>query len=445
VTDPNPAGGPADAGWAWLSTLPRAATAHADRGADPLAAMRGLLAALGNPHTALQVIHIAGSKGKGSTALFCEALLDRLGQRTLTYTSPHLVRWTERFRLDGGEAPPADAFAALDAVREAAARTGIRPGFFEALTAAAFRLAVDAGVDWVVLEAGVGGRADATNIVHPRLSILTSVELEHTDRLGHTRAAIAHEKAGIAKPGAPFLAPELDADVEAVLEPTLTAAGATRVRLRGSAGATPSGTATTVYWHHDAAQPLHVAGAGWTVRTPLGVPGEAMAANAALAVAAIATLGLCSERALQRAARVLADLSLPGRAEVVSTLPWVLVDGAHTAASARALAAVIAGTGASRVHLLVSVSASKDLDSVLGPLLAGADAVTATCADRDYSLPEDEVLTAVRRLAPHLPVTTEADPSAALAQATRDAPGDTLVVATGSVYLAGRVRAAFLG
>ena len=99
------------AGWDWLATLPRGVTAHASRGADPLANVRALLAALGDPHTRVRALHLAGSKGKGSTALLCEALLGALGQRTLTYTSPHLERWTERFRLDGAEAPADDALA----------------------------------------------------------------------------------------------------------------------------------------------------------------------------------------------------------------------------------------------------------------------------------------------------------------------------------------------
>ncbi|MDZ7786703.1 MAG: hypothetical protein U5K73_00745 [Halofilum sp. (in: g-proteobacteria)] len=192
------------AGWAWLATLPRAASAHAERGADPQAAMRGLLAALGDPHRDLRVIHIAGSKGKGSTALLCEALLQRLGQRTLTYTSPHLARWTERLRIDAREADARRAQDALEAVRAAAGRSGIVPGFFEALTATGLLLAARAEVDWAIVEAGVGGRADATNVVTPALAVLHGVRARahrpaRADAGRHRAREGRHHQAGRAR------------------------------------------------------------------------------------------------------------------------------------------------------------------------------------------------------------------------------------------------------
>jgi len=443
VTDPVTAGDALAAGWEWLATLPRAATAHAARGDDPLAAMRGLLAELDHPQRRLRAIHLAGSKGKGSTALYVEAVLERLGQRTFTYTSPHLERWTERFRLDGAEAPADAALEALRAVRAAARTSGIRPGFFEALTVAGFVLAARANADWAIIEAGVGGRADATNVVHPHIAVLTSVELEHTERLGHTLEAIAREKLGIVKAGIPLVAPELDRGVEAEIDAALRATGSDRVRVRRMARPTRIGLTGAVHWHRDGAGPVTVSGAGWSVRTPLATPGHVAGANAALSLATVAQLGIAPAAGLQRAARVLADRPLPGRAEIVSILPWVLVDGAHTAASAHALRDVLDATGARRIHLLLSVSASKPVADVLAPLLERADAATVTRADPDYSLAADDLAAAIRALAPGLAVETVPDPDVALAHTARDAPGETLVVATGSVYLAGRVRRAF--
>lgn len=432
------------AGLAWLSTLARTATPHATRGTRPLATIETLLAALDDPHHGLRVVHIAGSKGKGSTALFVEALLERLGRRTFTFTSPHLERWTERFRLDGAEADAAASLEALEAVRDAATRGGIVPGFFEALTAAGLLLARRAGVDWAIVEAGVGGRADATNVVIPRASVITGIELEHTDRLGPSIEAIAVEKAGIVKAGAPLLAPMLGTTADGIVASAAARTGSQLVRVRRSPGpARATADPADVQWHHEAGM-LTAGGAGWSVRTPLAATGAHMARNAALALATVARLGLVSQESLQQAARLLRTLQLPGRMETVSRLPWVVVDGAHTRASSEALAAAIEGLRPARLHLLLSLSAGKDPAAVLEPLLPLADAVTVTRADPEYSLPAGALAAAVRARRPDLAVVTENGVEAALARACDDHPGDALVLATGSMYLAGAVRAAFL-
>ncbi|MEX2575378.1 MAG: Mur ligase family protein [Halofilum sp. (in: g-proteobacteria)] len=431
------------AGWDWLSTLPRTATAHAARGDDPLAATRGLLAALGDPHERLRTIHIVGSKGKGSTALFTESLMLRLGWRVFTFTSPHLERWTERLRIDGEEADATAALASLEAVREASETTGIVPGFFEALTVAGFDFAVRQGAEWAVIEAGVGGRADATNVVQPAVAILTGIELEHTDRLGTTLEEIAAEKTGAIKPGVPVVAPRLPKGPEAILRAAVERAQSEWVAIHRSPQPARAPRADRRIAWHFAPPTLTIAGPGWSVQTELTAVGAVMGQNATLAIAAIARLGLVTAEQLQEAARGLAETALPGRLETVSTLPWVVVDSAHTPTSAQALTETVSELEASRIHLLLSLSTSKDIDRVIGALMPGVDAVTTTCADPDYSLSAEEVATAVRRRRPYLPVESIDDPERALAVACKDGPGETLVIATGSVYLAGRVRAAF--
>ncbi len=431
------------AGWQWLATLPRSVTAHADRGDDPLAAVRGLLSALDAPQRQLRVVHIAGSKGKGSTALYVEALLERLGYRTLTFTSPHLVRWTERIRVGGTEGAAPAALAALEAVQHAAAETGITPGFFEALTVAALWLAREQRVDWVVLEAGVGGRADATNVVEPAICALTAIEREHTDRLGSTLAAITREKAGIIKPGVPILAPTLPQELAAIVGETTERLGAECITVAPAPGPVRSVTDdASVRWHRGEDR-LTAAGPGWRVATRLDTPGTHNGANAAMALGLIARLGLTSAERLQRAARVLGETTLPGRSERVSRDPWVIVDAAHTEASARALAATVAELAPPRLHLLLSISASKEPHQAVGALLPQADAVTTTRADPDYSLDAPSLAEAIRGVGVDAPVVALEDPDRALGAACADRPGETLVVATGSVYLAGRVRAAF--
>ena len=169
---------------------------------------RALLARLGDPQAPLRVLHVAGSKGKGSTALLAEAVLGAAGERVGTFTSPHLERWTERVRIGGAEVADAALAAAVETVRPhvEALQGGAPervPSFFDATFAAALVCFRDAGVDRAIVEVGLGGRLDSTNVVAPQATAITSIELEHTDKLGATLAAIAGEKAGILKPGAP--------------------------------------------------------------------------------------------------------------------------------------------------------------------------------------------------------------------------------------------------
>ncbi len=173
-----------------------------------LAPIRELMRRLGHPERGLPVIHIAGSKGKGSTALLVEAVLLAAGRRVGTFTSPHLERWTERFRIDGRDVEGPTLARAVDRLRDhvEALRGGaaaLLPSFFDATTAAAFLLFREAEVDFAVLEVGLGGRLDSTNVCVPVVTCVTSIELEHTDKLGSRLSEIAAEKAGILKGGVP--------------------------------------------------------------------------------------------------------------------------------------------------------------------------------------------------------------------------------------------------
>lgn len=441
----SPASNEADAsararGWAWLAALPRPAVAHDQRGPDPLGPVRHLLAALDHPEAGLNAIHIVGSKGKGSTALIAEALLLALDQSTLTFTSPHLERWTERLRIDGAEVDGATGLAAIEAVRHASETAGIRPGFFEALTVAALWLARERAIDWCVLEAGVGGRADATNVIAPALVVLTSIELEHVDRLGDSLGAIAREKAGAIKRGAPIVLPALPLQADAVVNEVIDDRGvyATRVRALSDPG-NDSGNVETVRWRRKERR-LELDLPGGRLDLPLEQPGDAMASNAALAAAAVWRLGLASREDLQRAARRLQGHHLPGRFETLSTLPWVIIDSAHTRASAESLAAALRPLPAERVTLLLSLSSSKDWASVTDPLLELADTVVTTQADPDYSLAADALAERLIARWPELDITAVPDVTQALRRACDPTHESHLTVATGSVYLAGRVR-----
>jgi folylpolyglutamate synthase/dihydrofolate synthase len=186
-----------------------------------LDAIHALLARLGHPGRGLPILHIAGSKGKGSTALMAEAILCGAGRRVGTFTSPHLERWTERFRVDGVEVEEDRLVAAVEAVRphveSLREESASVPTFFDATTAAALVLFRAAGVDSAILEVGLGGRLDSTNACVPAVTCITSIELEHTERLGHTLALIAGEKAGILKPGVPAVLGALPEEALAVV------------------------------------------------------------------------------------------------------------------------------------------------------------------------------------------------------------------------------------
>lgn len=404
-----------------------------------LAPIRGLLARLGDPQRGLSVVHVAGSKGKGSTALLCEQVLRRLGERVGTFTSPHLERWTERFRIGGRDVGDAALAAAVErlrphvlALRDADPATA--PTFFDATTAVAFLLFAEAGVDRVVLEVGLGGRLDSTNVVDPAVACVTTIELEHTDKLGTTLAAIAAEKAGIAKPGRPLVVGALPDEAREVVLARASEIGALPLvigRDFDCDDVRADADATHFSFRHGALR----------VEASMPLLGAHHATNAAIALACVRALAAHDDAHFASAARsALATAVLPGRVEVLGRAPWIVVDGAHTAASARALAAALAALPPAATHLVLSVSAGKDLRAILDALLPLADRVTVTRAEPTRSLDPAEIAAATRAVRPGLPLRVVPNPHLAL-RAAREmaAPGERLV-ATGSVYLAGIAR-----
>jgi dihydrofolate synthase/folylpolyglutamate synthase len=404
---------------------------------DPI---RALLARLGNPERALPVVHVAGSKGKGSTALMTEAILRAAGRRVGTYTSPHLERWTERFRVDGAEIDAgrlADAVLRVRPHVEALGAGDARsaPTFFDATTAAAFVLFAEARVDCAVLEVGLGGRLDSTNACEPAVTCITSIELEHTDRLGDTLSAIAAEKAGILKPGIPAAVGPLPDEALAVVERRAVEVGAPVSRF----GRDFEGELLDADLEGSRIR-LWDAEVDTIVRLPaLGAPNVH---NAALALA-------CAKRLLGDAvpAALLAELTrtslarveLPGRIEVVCRRPLIVVDSAHTADSARALASVLERL-ARPLHLVLSISAGKDVGAILERLLPLASSLVLTRAEPVRSMAPEELASLAARIAADLPARVEDDPRAAVRTARARCADTEALCVTGSVYLAGIAR-----
>jgi dihydrofolate synthase/folylpolyglutamate synthase len=386
--------------------------------------VRALLEALGHPERGLPCVHITGSKGKGSVALMTEALLLAAGARVGTFTSPHLESWCERFRIGGREAGARELLRALRTLAPAAERqrrdSALRPSFFDVATALALLLFREAGVDGAIVEVGLGGRLDSTNVVESSVSVLTSIELEHTDKLGGTVGAIASEKAGILRPGIPVLhgslppealgvllaqAVALDAPVEEVT-PTDVDLGPGGVRFRLSDGR----------------------------RLAVGALGAHQARNAALAVRA-------AERWLGRALEggeldALRELRLPARLEPIGD---AILDCAHTLESARALRMTLEALHPGRRWIVVlAISADKDAAGILKEIAPATRAAVLCRADPVRSRPPESLDPLVRACG--IQSIVEPDPRAALERArSEQAPGELLVV-TGSFYLAAALR-----
>lgn len=382
--------------------------------------VRALLDRLGKPEQGLAVIHVAGSKGKGSTCLFAESALAAAGKRTGVFTSPHLHSWTERFRVAGREVDGAVLAKAVTRLRPQVEwlrehEPENAPTFFDATTAAALLIFAEAELDYVILEVGLGGRLDSTNVVMPRVTCITTIELEHTDKLGNSIAEIAAEKAGILKPGIPCVMGRVEPAAERVIRARALEVGAPVLKIDEDFAPLDPGD-LTVLGHHQLD-------------------------NAGLALAALGLLGEPDpDRFLALARSGLAETQLPGRLEVLCEDPWIIVDGAHTRASARALAQVLAGRRLDRGTLLISISRGKDLDAILEPLLPFADAVVVTCAEPVRSLSPADLAGEIRARNPDLSLQIIPDPREAARAARQSTGRGQLLFAAGSIYLAAAAR-----
>lgn len=395
-----------------------------------------LCEALGRPERAFRPVHIAGTNGKGSVTVMVETALRAAGHRTARYTSPHLVRLEERFVIDGYEVPTKTLRDALGDVQRAvdcllhAGTLSAPPTFFECATAAAFVLFQRAQVDIAVLEVGLGGRLDATNVVLPLVTAITSIDFDHEAQLGHSLASIAREKAGIVKPGVPVVCGPLPREAEAIIDEICNARGAPVIRATEAAQITAA---------HD--QTISVQTSARTLEhVTLALPGRHQRDNAAVAVALLDELVRQGTSVPDAAVRSgLSDAVWPARLERVTYRGCdVLLDAAHNPAGARALASYLQEIGWTRVTLLFGAMRDKDVRRMLRTLAPLCARVVCTTASTPRAAPATELAASARGvMAPDVPVEAIDDPAAALGQAT-DA-GGRLVVA-GSIFLIGPLR-----
>ena len=407
--------------------------------------VRTLLARVGDPHVNLPVVHIAGSKGKGSTALYLEAILNAAGLRTGTFTSPHLERWTERYRVNGRETTSQE-FAALFARLQAHVHDlkhendEIAPSFFDLLTAAAFLLFAEKQVDCAIIETGIGGRLDATNVVQPLVGCITSVELEHTDKLGTSIAAIAGEKAGIIKKGMAVVIGPLPGDAEALVRERAA-------RLDAAVCALDQEIVLHSRRRTDGSFAIQVLDEDRKYHAVLpAISARHSARNAALAIACAHRVVGDRDPSLEKAVtRSLAKTRPPGRMEVVADHPWVVIDGAHTPDSSLALADMLNDFPAHRMYLIVSLTAARDAATVLAPLLARAHSIVCTSADPTRSLDHDSLAAnLVANGYDPCRVRVNADPRKAVLETYALLAADDLLCVAGSMYMAGVARKTLL-
>ena len=371
---------------------------------------------LGRPDRTFKSVHVAGTNGKGSVTAMVDAALRAAGHRTARYTSPHLTDLSERFVIGGRPVAHDTLVCAVATVRDVVeslrfdGTLGVQPTFFEVTTAVAFELFRRAEVEIAVLEVGLGGRLDATNIVSPVVTAITSIALDHQLYLGSTLAEIAFEKAGIIKAGVPVVVGPVDPESLSVIARVANERGAALIR------ATPADTAPFT----------------------LGLHGDHQRANAGVAVRLLEQLtargvGVPSDAV----ARGLANPEWPGRLDQ-RRLPdgrELLLDAAHNPAGAAALASYLTAESQRR-PLVFAAMRDKDIDGMFRILLPAIGAAVMTRASNPRSADPGMLADSARTIAPALPIAIEPSSTDALAAAWRMSPR---IVVAGSIFLLGDV------
>ncbi|MHB0936508.1 MAG: bifunctional folylpolyglutamate synthase/dihydrofolate synthase [Armatimonadota bacterium] len=398
--------------------------------------MRELLARAGDPHRELHCVHIAGTKGKGSTAAMTARILRAAGRRVGLYISPHLIDFRERMRIDDeliGEAAFARLMEEVRPIVEAMREGGSTPTFFEVLTLAALWWFARERVDIAVLETGMGGRLDATNVVQPLATGITTLALDHTVELGDTLELIAAEKAGIIKPGVPVVSAPQEPEAAEVIARTAAELGSPLYRVGEEIRILPGAEFLRTR------QRFSVAGRLETYDLECPLLGEHQQLNAALAVGLAECLREAGEPVTADAIREgIARVEWPGRLQVLQERPLVLLDGAHDPAAVKALLAALERyfSGRPRTYLL-SFLREKDWRMMLRQLAPGARRFILAASASPRSVSPEEL--AAEAVALGVPYTTAPDIPAALRAALADTPDDEMIVITGSLYAVGEV------
>jgi dihydrofolate synthase/folylpolyglutamate synthase len=412
-----------------------------------LARMRELSARLGQPDAKLKIIHVAGTKGKGSASAMIAAMLTAAGHRVGVFSSPHLERLEERFAVDGTPCSAEELAALVEQVRPAVAAMDAEatkagdpqdgPTYFEITTAIALLHFAARQVDAAVLEVGLGGRLDSTNVCEPVVSVITSIGFDHMAQLGNTLAAIAGEKAGIIKRGVPVVSGVLEDEPREVIERTAAERGCRLIQ---------AGRDFRMRYHDGRLDfEYAVAGEEHVENVQLAMKGAHQAANAAVALATVAELRRQGWNiSLDAMRRGLSAAKLPGRVEVLAGDPLVVLDTAHNEPSAKALAAALAEIRVTGERtLILAASRDKDVPGIIRALAPAFDRVVVTQYQKNpRAVPTGELSELVRAGMGGKADVVEAystPPEAWQAVSRTAGPGDLICIA-GSFFLAGELR-----
>ena len=399
---------------------------------------------MGSPHRAIPCAHVAGTNGKGSTAAILESIIYASGARTGLYTSPHLERINERIRVNSLEIYDHDFAASFTRVHTlieqmlASGELAAHPTFFECLTAMAFDHFLRARVEFSIYEVGLGGRLDATNVLQPELAIITSIDFDHEEYLGHSIPQIAAEKAGILKPGVTVISAAEHPQASAVV-----------LQRAAELGIGPENFVDVTAAYHLEVLETRPDGSraraeclrdGWQLEFPLPLPGRFQLRNALTAIAAARALQARRFPLVEDAIYGgLAAVRWPGRLERVSRQPDVYLDGTHNPAGARELAAFWREHFSGRnIHLVFGAVRDKAVDEVAGLLFPHAASVILTAARTSRAISPPALADYVAHHAKNVEVVTE--PELAFERALQRAHPADAVFVTGSLYLVGDLR-----
>jgi len=419
--------------------------------------MRTLLSRLGNPQERIPAIHVAGTKGKGSTCSMIAAVLATAGYQTGLYISPHISAFEERMTVNGNRPTPQElvrlVHRLLPVVAEMDSMPGqMQPTYFELATALAWLYFLDQGADFVVLETGLGGRLDSTNLCRPIVCVITNVSRDHTHILGSTVRQIAWEKGGIIKPGVPLVCGVSQPEALELITQLCEERGAPQILLEreirvldrrladrpasdGTSEFAETGRQPTA-WIEIQTPHRH-----WT-KLPVALRGAHQSTNTALAVAALDELQaqglMISENAVRQG---LTSVTWPARVEVVGTNPTVVIDAAHNWESARALVATLRDEFAPRRRILIfAATRDKDVTGLLRQLIPAFDTILFTkYRDNPRSVPVRELRSFIHAIS-NRPVHYAENPAEAWHMARQWAQPDDLIAITGSFFLVAELR-----
>lgn len=399
-----------------------------------LATMQNILNKLGNPQNNFKCIHLAGTNGKGSVASTLSTILSTAGYKTGLYTSPHLVSFNERFCINNKNVTDADVIEAYKAVE--AVNTGERSAtFFEISTAMAFYLFNKKKVEFAIIETGMGGRLDATNIINPILSIVTNISIEHKSYLGNTIAEITGEKAGIIKPKTPVITGVKQASAVSVIEEKAAEESSPLYRFRKQFKVRRGAKEGTFTYYGINTK--------WSdVETQL--TGRHQVDNAALALAACEILIEDNHAALTETdiKSGLKNTRWPGRLEIVSKSPFTIVDGAHNLVAIRKLTEYLKETFKEKeITLITGVLDDKSYNTMFKCILPVCKRVILTEAKTERSISSDKLLTAAKKLIGDVRVIK--DIPEAIKHAETSSSKDDVICISGSLYVVGEAKEYF--